>query len=510
MAHGIVVKAKPDRPSGEMLAPIRISEVISALSYGLDLTEGQPMGHSVRSCVIGMNIAEEIGLPVAEQGDLYYALLMKDAGCSTNASRMFQALGTDDIKAKRDVKTTDWTRVGWESLQYALSHVRTGAPFLERVRALMDLSVNHKRNARDMVQIRCERGAAIARRIGLSEATASAIHSLDELWDGAGHPQGLRGLQIPLLSRIMNLAQTMDVFYTAHDAKTCVQIARQRSGRWFDPSLVRAFCSLAKKSFLWSQVNSANTRVLDWEPTEETNPGQNLPNNESTLDNICLAFADVIDAKSPFTYQHSTGVARAAVAIGQTLAMNETEITLLRRAALLHDVGKLSVSNSILDKPGKLTESEWAAVRKHPHYSYEILKRIPNFGDLSEIAASHHEKLDGSGYFRGMTAERLSLPARILVVADIYDALAAKRPYRDALPPDTVFGIMGKDAPHALDPDCFDALKHAAGFGSTADLLHLAEAVMVESAGPKPAQLVSLEAEHKHGVLCVSGDSRAA
>ena len=148
------------------------------------------MGHSARSCVLGMYIAREIGLPLEAQGNLYYALLMKDAGCSTNASRMFQIFGTDDIAAKRDVKTTDWTRLGWESLEYALTHVRTGAPFLERVRGLFELAVNQERNAREVVQIRCERGADIARRIGLPEATAEAIHSLDELVEWRGPSAG--------------------------------------------------------------------------------------------------------------------------------------------------------------------------------------------------------------------------------------------------------------------------------------------------------------------------------
>jgi putative nucleotidyltransferase with HDIG domain len=142
-------------------------------------------------------------------------------------------------------------------------------------------------------------------------------------------------------------------------------------------------------------------------------------------------------------------------------------VTLIRRAALLHDIGKLGVSNTILDKPGKLTPGEWDVVRKHPQYSYEILKRISNFSELSEIAASHHEKLNGTGYFRGMAAEQLNLPSRILAVADIYDALAAKRPYRDALPLETVLDIMQKDAPHALDGGCVEALKCSCGDASS-------------------------------------------
>lgn len=436
---------------------IRVSEVLSALSFALDLTEGQPMGHSVRTCVLGMRIAREIGLPVASQSDLYYALLMKDAGCSSNASRMFQILGTDDIQAKRDVKTTDWTRAGWESLQYALSHVRTGAPFLERVRAIAELGLNRRTNAREMVQIRCERGANIARRIGLSENTAQAIQSLDELWNGSGQPQGLRGQTIPLLSRIMNLAQCAEVFYTKHGSRTALQMAASRSGRWFDPQLVKALQSLARRPGFWAEIAAGPQIVTQLEPVQQA-----LPATETTLDNICLAFADVVDAKSPFTYNHSVGVAAAAVEIGRNLAMNEMDLALLRRAALLHDIGKLSVSNAILDKPAKLNAGEWEIVKKHPYYSFQILKRVPGFAELSEIAGSHHEKLDGSGYFRNMTAERLSLPARILAVADVYDALAAKRPYRDALAQEHVFAIMQRDAPHALDGDCFEALRYSA------------------------------------------------
>jgi len=479
--HSLAPATTPQFGEPALPLPIRVSEVISSLSFALDLTEGQPMGHALRSCVFGMNIAKEIGLPVDAQSDLYYALLMKDAGCSTNASRMFQILGTDDIQAKRDIKTTDWTRVGWDSLEYALAHVRTGAPFLDRVRALFDIAVHKKRNAREMVQIRCERGAAIARRIGLSEGTANGIHHLDELWNGCGHPNGLRGREIPLLSRIMSLAQTLDVFYTTYGAAAAVKMARKRGGRWFDPELVRAFCSLAKRETLWTDIDGAAAKVLELEPRQDV-----LAADESTIDNICLAFADVIDAKSPFTYRHSTGVAGAAVAIAKTLAMSEPDITLIRRAALLHDIGKLSVSNTILDKPDKLTSSEWEVVREHPRYSWEILNRIPSFRKLSEIAASHHEKLDGSGYFRGMAAEQLSLPARILVVADIFDALSAKRPYRDALPMETVLRIMQADAPRALDANCLEALKCSLSSANSVaeDLYRLSLSFQQEQAQP--------------------------
>jgi len=413
------------------------------------------MGHSVRSCTIGMRLAAEIGLSSAERSDLYYALLLKDAGCSSNSSKLFHILSADEIRAKRDVKLTDWTRVGWESLQYALTHVATGAPFLDRVRTLVRVAAKQQTESCELVKIRCERGASITRRIGFSEPVAQAIHSLDEHWNGGGYPDGLRGVEIPLFSRIMNLAQTLEVFLVNRGAGAAIDVARARSGRWFDPGLVRAAASLTKRELLWSGLDQeqAIEHALALEPEE-----RRMLANEETIENICQAFAEIVDAKSPFTYRHSNGVAEAAIGISRQLGLREEDVTFMRRAALLHDVGKLSVSNAILEKPGALNNDEWDVVKLHPYYTFQILRRIPGFKELSDIAAAHHEKLNGSGYFRHWNADQLSLEMRILTVADIFDALAAKRPYRDAMPLEKVFEIMKKDAPQAIDAQCLDAL----------------------------------------------------
>ncbi len=460
---------------------VQVSEIISALSYALDLTEGRPMGHSVRSCLIGMRLAQQIGMSVPDQGHLFYSLLLKDAGCSSNSSKLFHILNADEIKAKRDVKLTDWTRVGWESLQYAVSHVATGAPFLERVRTLVRVAAKQQAESCELVKIRCERGASIARRIGFAEPVAQAIHSLDEHWNGGGYPDGLRGEEIPLFSRIMNLSQTLEVFLVNRGAQASIEVALKRSGRWFDPDLVRAAESLAKDGALWADLEREQVidKALYLEP-EHTR----LPASEETIENICQAFAEVIDAKSPFTYRHSNGVADAAVGISQQLGLDEDNTVFMRRVALLHDVGKLGVSNDILEKPAKLDNHEWASVRKHPFYSYQILHKIPGFEDLSEVAGAHHEKLDGSGYYHGWTGDRLTLEMRIVTVADIFDALTARRPYRDAMPLEHAFKIMQKDAGRAIDATCLEALMeyhgHAAKFDSvvsTTDLLGLSAGV---------------------------------
>jgi HD-GYP domain-containing protein (c-di-GMP phosphodiesterase class II) len=438
---------------------IRTSELISALSYALDLTEGRSMGHSVRTCVMGMRLAQHIGLSMEEQADLYYALLLKDAGCSSNSSRLFHILNADEIRAKRDVKTTDWTKVGFESLNFALTHVATESPLPQRMWKLLQVAATQQADSRDLVKIRCERGSYIAKKLGFSDAVAEGIHSLDEHWNGGGYPNHLLGEEIPMFSRIANLCQTLEVFYEARGEEDALDAVQARSGRWFDPELVAATMSLSKQGILWLGLDSKDLleNVLVMEPEE-----RRLIADDATVDSICLAFADIIDAKSPFTYQHSNGVADAAMDIAIHFGMNEFEKKQLRRAALMHDIGKLSVPNSILEKPGKLTDEEWQIVRDHPYYTFQILKRVPAFKSFSSDAAAHHERLDGSGYWRRLSGDSISTVARILSVADVFDALRAKRPYRDALPLEKVFSIMRKESPKALDLPCLEALMSAA------------------------------------------------
>jgi HD-GYP domain-containing protein (c-di-GMP phosphodiesterase class II) len=440
---------------GEVPVSIRTSELISALSYALDLTEGRAMGHSVRSCMIGMRLARHIAIPLEQLADLYYALLLKDAGCSSNSSRLFHILNADEIRAKRDVKTTDWTRVGWESLHYAITHVATGAPLPQRVWRLLQVAATQQQDSRELVKIRCERGSYIAKKLGFSDDVAAGIHSLDEHWNGGGYPNHLLKDEIPLFSRIANLSQTLDVFLTAHGPEAAMEAARERSGRWFDPELVKAAEALFKQGTLWIGLDSKDLLecVSAMEPAE-----RRLTADDKTIDGICFAFADIIDAKSPFTYQHSKGVASAAIEIAGYFGMSDKDKRHLRRAALMHDLGKLSVSNEILEKPGKLTAEEWKIVRNHPYYTFEILRRIPAFASFSSDAAAHHERLDGSGYWRQLSAPDLSMTARILAVADVFDALRAKRPYRDSLPLEKVFSIMREDSPRALDQPCLEAL----------------------------------------------------
>jgi putative nucleotidyltransferase with HDIG domain len=435
---------------------LRLSDLISALSYALDLTEGQPMGHAVKCCLLAMRLADVLQLPAEQKADLYYATLLKDAGCSSNAARMYEILGGDERKAKQEIKSTDWTRVTFEGMEYLLRNVMPGRSRLERVFAIASVATSRDAQTRELINMRCDRGAQIAKKIGFSETVSSAIFNLDEHWNGKGFPASCKGEEVPLLSRIMNLCQTLEVFVALNGVSDAFQVLHDRSGTWFDPELVRAAEQLEKDTELWKILEDDRVResVIDLEPVSVS-----LYADDGKLDSVCEAFASVIDVKSPYTHTHSRGVTSVAVAICQRLGLSEEEVTLVRRAALLHDIGKLSVPNNILDKPGKLTAAEWETVRLHPYYTQRILERIRGFQHLAFIASSHHERLDGSGYFRNLRATQLPPAARAIAVADIYDALSSKRPYRAALAKSEVFRIMAVDVPHALDEDCFAALK---------------------------------------------------
>jgi putative nucleotidyltransferase with HDIG domain len=435
--------------------PIPLSQVLSALSYALDITEGQPEGHAVRTCLIGMRIAAGLGLPSPQRSALFYALLLKDLGCSSNAARVASLFGSDDRAVKKDLKTTDWPR--WlEAARYVMRNAAPGAAPLERAMRVLAIGLRGQRGARQLTELRCERGAEVARLIGFPEETAEAIRAIDEHWNGRGHPAGLKGERIPLLARITGLAQTVEVFIGGHGLEAARSMARARRGRWFDPDLVDRFLAIPAGDRLWQRLRAPDVRadLAEVEPADQV-----LLADEARLDRVAEAFARIVDAKSPWTYHHSRGVAEIAAGVGQVLGLPAADVAGLRRAALLHDIGKLGVSNRVLDKPGPLTDLERVEIRRHVEYTQRLLGRVPRFADVADLASGHHERMDGQGYFRGLSAHDLTVPARILTVADIFEALSADRPYRRGLPEAEVLAVMGSDVGTRVCPDCFEALR---------------------------------------------------
>ena len=446
----------PRAPAPPASAGPRLGELLGALSHALDMSEGQPAGHCLRSCWIGQRLGRALGLNAAEMRDLYVVTLLKDSGCSSNAARICQLFLADDLTFKRDRKTLG---LSLPSLMgFVVRHTGARAGLMPRVRAIVHAVQNGGEIHRELTEARCSRGAQIARQLRFSEDVAEAIQSLDEHWDGSGQPQGLAGKEIPLYSRIALLAQVVDAFHASVGPQGTREVVARRSGRWFDPRIADAFAVVARDPAFWRELaaDDLEQRVLAMEPAQLA-----LPVDDDYLDDIAMAFGQIVDAKSAWTAGHSARVGLITEHVAERLGLDAPERRWLRRGALLHDVGKLGVSTRILDKAGALDADEWTAVRQHAANTEQILGRIGAFGMLARIAGAHHERLDGSGYPRGLDARHIRLETRIITVADIFDALTADRPYRAALPTEQALRLLHEGVGTSVDGDCVAALEQS-------------------------------------------------
>jgi HD-GYP domain-containing protein (c-di-GMP phosphodiesterase class II) len=410
----------------------RLSEILGAFSYALDLTEGQPAGHSIRACWIGTQVAMALGLKGEALRDVYYAVLLKDLGCSSNAARVSAMFVGDDRKLKHDVKLIGPKPEDFGAFLGAA--VGEAAEADVRERALNNLAENVGPIMTDIMATRCSRGADIARQLRFSENVALAIAHLDEHWDGGGLPLGIAGSDIHLGGRIALLAQVADVFYCARGRDAALAEVRSRAGSWLDPQLCALFEKLSEASGFWEELALDDLPEQLWalEPA-----AQLVTVDEDYLDDISSAFGRVIDAKSPYTAGHSERVGIIADRIAEHLGMAPDRRRVLRRAATLHDVGKLGVSSAVLEKPGALDAEEWQAMQSH----------------------AHHERLDGKGYPLGLDERSIAMESRIITVADIYDALTTDRPYRAAMSSEKALAILRSELGVAVDRQCFAALE---------------------------------------------------
>lgn len=442
---------------------INLSDIVAALSFALDLTEGQAPGHAQRTCILGMRIAAQAGLPDDLQGGLFSALLLKDVGCSSSASQTARVFNADDIALRRAGKLVDWTRTP-EVLGYVLRESASGVGPMRRPASVLRTIRNLKREAQEIVETRCERGAQILGELRFPREAAEAVGAVEEYWDGSGRPRGLRGAHIPVGGRVLCLAQSAEIFHRTFGRAAAREMVERRRLRWFDPDLADIFLSIEDDDHVWVDLAEDDLAplVAALEP-----PWVATPATPETIDRISEAFALVVDAKSPYTAGHSTRVTGFATVIGERLGLDRATALDLRRAGLLHDIGKLGVSSAILDKPGPLSPPERRAIELHARHTQQILARVPLVERLALAASAHHERLDGTGYHQGLAGKEIPLIARILTVADVFDALTSDRPYREGIPADRAMGMMWGDVDSVFERPILEAM--ASSFGA-ADL----------------------------------------
>lgn len=275
---------------------LSLPELVGAFSHALDLTEGQPAGHCIRACWIGMHVGKAVGLSQRELDDLYYTILLKDLGCSSNAARICELYQADDRAFKQGYKTVGTSLAA--TIHFVASRTATKAPWRKRVGAIGNIFKNGDEIAQEMIVARCTRGADIARQLRFSERVAEGIYRLDEHWDGSGRPGRLKGPAIPVAAQIALLGQVADVFHGHAGVAAAIDEIARRSGTWFDPALTAAFAAVARDERFWVALASPflEARLAMLAPRDAL-----ATVDEDYLDDIAAAFGQVVDAKSPFT-----------------------------------------------------------------------------------------------------------------------------------------------------------------------------------------------------------------
>ncbi|MGZ4605617.1 MAG: HD domain-containing phosphohydrolase [Blastococcus sp.] len=435
--------------------PVRLSELVALMSLGADLGLGQPMEHALRQCLIALRMADRLGLDEEQRGTLYYVSLLAWVGCHIDAYEQAKWFG-DDIRMKNDVRHTDFG--GAQVLQFMATHVGAGRGGLDRARVALAFAAGGRRDADGMIANHWYAADDLATRLGLSDEVRRPLFQTFERWDGKGLPTGTKGADNLLAARIVNLADVLEVYHRADGPAAALRVARDRRGSQFDPALVDLACDAGPA--LFEGLDAATT----WHTVIAAEPALGRTVHGPALDTAFEALADFADTKSPYTLGHSRGVAALSAGAAGLLGLPPATVTHVRRAALVHDLGRLGVSNAVWDKHGGLTAAEEERVRLHPYLTERMLASSPALRAFGQTATQHHERIDGSGYPRGVQGNALTVPGRILAAADAYHAKLEPRPHRPALSPDEgATWARAEVRAGRLDASAVDAVLAAAG-----------------------------------------------
>jgi HD-GYP domain-containing protein (c-di-GMP phosphodiesterase class II) len=436
-------------------ARVRLAELVAALSLGIDLGFGQPMEHVLRQCLIALRLADRVGLDESTRSAVYYTALLVNVGCHSDAHEQAKWFG-DDIAMKTGKYDHEYRSL--RAMASGMRMLGRGNPLLHRFRVGLEFVVSGHREMDDMITHHAAMARSLAEQLELPPDVVEALGAAYEQWDGRGWPGELKGTAVPLPARIAQLAEFLEVAYRVGGPSAAKDVARKRSGSQFDPQLAALVNS--EEEALFGDLGAIST----WDAVIDEEPALEVWLSADRFDAALRAIANFVDLKSPYTLGHAQAVAELARDASPTLGMTHDETAILYRAGLVHDLGRLGVSNSIWDKPGPLAAGEWERIRIQPYLTERMLHQSSALAPLAAIAVQHRERLDGSGYPSGISGATITRSARVLGAADAYQAMREPRPYRPQLSADEAAAELRAEVRAGrLDGDAVEAVLGAAG-----------------------------------------------
>jgi HD-GYP domain-containing protein (c-di-GMP phosphodiesterase class II) len=442
--------------ASEAMECIRAAEVIAALSLATDLGIGVPLEYGLHSTLLAMRLADRLNVDAATATQTYYACQLFYVGCTANADVAADLFGADDALTTYATPSRFGSRAEMTAGFLRAVAPPGGAP-IARAGQLARGVPRVARVFKHQIAAFCEVATMLTDRLGVHSSVGGLFAHVAERWDGKGEPGRARGDEIPLAMRIVHVARDAAFQRMLGGADRAASVIRRRAGHAFDPDVVAVLADDAA-GLIAMDAASAWDETLAREPRPYT-----LLKGES-IDSALAAMGHFSDLVSPYFVGHSTGVAVLALNAARRCRFDIADVTTIRRAALVHDIGRVSVPARIWQQRGPLTPDDWEKVRLHSYQTERILHRSAFLAALAGLAGTHHERCDGSGYHRGTAAPGLTRQARLLAAADAYQTKIEPRPHREPLTPaQAAEALTGEVHSGRLDAFAVRAVLEAAG-----------------------------------------------
>ncbi len=436
---------------------VTLAELLAAYSLATDLGLGQPMEHLLRAWRIAAGLGAHVGLPDSDQASLFYVAMLSWVGCVADAPEVAASFG-DDIAFRADSYDVDLG--GMSGYRFFLGHAGAGGSPATRAKVGATIVATGGRRVMQGIQAHCLITSMLAERLGLEASVSAAVKQFFARFDGRGVPPDVGGTDISLWVRLFHIGDVAEVHHRNGGVDAAVRVTRERRGKQFDPAVADAFCEIGP------QVLSALEDAYDVGDILADDRDLRRQLSDDGLDEALTALADFTDLRSPHRAGHSSGVADIAGVAAEKLGLPSSEVAATRRAGYVHDIGLHGVPSTILDKAGSLSATEWERFRLSSYYTERVLGRPLALARIGAVAALANERMDGSGYHRGMNGAAIPMPGRILAAACAFRTLTEPRAGRS---PRTVkeaaADVRGEARAGRLDADAVDAVLAAAGVG---------------------------------------------